>query len=805
MRPISLTLTGFKGIWSGLGRESVMIDFTGFQGLVALIGDNGRGKSTVLGNMHPYRIMPDRVKTYSPKSFSFYDECSGSGAVKDFVFAMGGDTYRSVLQIDVARRKQEAYLYRKGETEEWEPWGNTQDGKLDAYDAAVERLCGTPRMFFTSVFRCQKAPALSGYTRAEMMGIFAELINVADLKEKKETAGDVADALLRKRDGLHAERAKHEQSVKEGEEKSRELADAEKRLAAVGADIKTREAALADRDSGIRQLEIRLSLQEEAAKQQTRLAADIVAKTARLTELKTALEKTRTPYDRKRREKTAALQGLQTLAETLPALRATARQEDAKAADLSGLKADLGGVDGQLDTLTRKLSEYGAVESRKQETEKRLQKMQLDRTHAVATARKDLERAEEVAQRLLDFPCANTDLAKACDFVKDAAVDRERIPALEQALARASAENPEEAPLRAELASLSEALKGRTEVAATAESLRKRKGDLARKVAEEEAAIASLRLALKKLPEAEAAERNLPDALREIDSIEKEGKEAVERYDRQVREAGAELDILGRELEAITIDASLAATLAAEKVLRDQGAREVEALRTEEAGVRMTIGALAEAVRLSAGAVAQIEQLRSEASALDREISEWQIIEKAMEGVMTLEIDDAGPAVTAITNDILHCCYGPRFSVKIKTQDEKAGGKEMKEVFDIVVFDAERDESKSLTVMSGGEETWIEDSITRGISLFNAERGGRRYHALFTDEKDGRLTDRRRTEFMAVKRRVLELGGFECEFFISHSREVQEMADAVIDLNSLALDHPETREPEEELQETLLA
>ena len=37
---------------------------------------------------------------------------------------------------------------------------------------------------------------------------------------------------------------------------------------------------------------------------------------------------------------------------------------------------------------------------------------------------------------------------------------------------------------------------------------------------------------------------------------------------------------------------------------------------------------------------------------------------------------------------------------------------------------------------------------------------------------------------MAVKRKVMELGGFGCEYFISHTKEVQEMADALIDLDA---------------------
>ena len=54
--PLRLTLTGFKGIRSGLGRETLALDFETLGAdarLVAIAGSNGRGKSTVMDNMHP--------------------------------------------------------------------------------------------------------------------------------------------------------------------------------------------------------------------------------------------------------------------------------------------------------------------------------------------------------------------------------------------------------------------------------------------------------------------------------------------------------------------------------------------------------------------------------------------------------------------------------------------------------------------------------------------------------------------------------------------------------------------------------
>ena len=55
-RPVRLTLTGFRGIKDGLGRDEISLDLdalTGNAQLIAIAGANGRGKTTVMDNLHP--------------------------------------------------------------------------------------------------------------------------------------------------------------------------------------------------------------------------------------------------------------------------------------------------------------------------------------------------------------------------------------------------------------------------------------------------------------------------------------------------------------------------------------------------------------------------------------------------------------------------------------------------------------------------------------------------------------------------------------------------------------------------------
>ena len=95
---------------------------------------------------------------------------------------------------------------------------------------------------------------------------------------------------------------------------------------------------------------------------------------------------------------------------------------------------------------------------------------------------------------------------------------------------------------------------------------------------------------------------------------------------------------------------------------------------------------------------------------------------------------------------------------------------------------------KSLSLMSGGERTFIDACLTRAIALYLAQNTGRRFDTLFSDEADGPLDPDHKRMFMAMKREVLRLGGYEREFFISQTPELMAMADVVIDLDALQAD-----------------
>ena len=182
----------------------------------------------------------------------------------------------------------------------------------------------------------------------------------------------------------------------------------------------------------------------------------------------------------------------------------------------------------------------------------------------------------------------------------------------------------------------------------------------------------------------------------------------------------------------------------------------------------------------------KVAQARARVTHIETQIGIWSQLAKALgnDGIVALSIDDAGPALSGLANDLLLSCYGPRFTVSLKTQVETVKG-ELREGFLIVVHDAESGESKTLDNMSGGERLWVNEALTRAIALYLSQNSGCCYETLFSDEADGPLDEEHKRMFMAMKREVLRLGGYRREFFISQTPALTEMADAVIDLDAM--------------------
>ena len=101
-------------------------------------------------------------------------------------------------------------------------------------------------------------------------------------------------------------------------------------------------------------------------------------------------------------------------------------------------------------------------------------------------------------------------------------------------------------------------------------------------------------------------------------------------------------------------------------------------------------------------------QLAARVALVESQLGSWNLLAKCLsnDGVIALAIDDAGPTLAGLANDLLLACYGPRFTVSLLTQLETRKG-EQREGFAIEVHDGESGQSKRVEQMSGGERVWV--------------------------------------------------------------------------------------------------
>ncbi|MGY6123717.1 SMC family ATPase (plasmid) [Paraburkholderia strydomiana] len=772
MRPLKLTLTGFIGVRDGMKRESVSLDLASLPtGLIALTGPNGAGKSTIMDNLHPYRIMPSRATKLSVDGFSYWDHLYGTHALKEFEWEHGGVHYRSSFAFRKPGKtgKAEYFLAWRDPSGTWQPMqtadGTVSDGKADTYDACVESVCGSLESFFTSVFSAQNRRPLASYGASEIKALLAELLHIDHLRTLAAKAGDVVKVLGRALD------AAHQQLVALGAKRDRVVQIDQ----AIATDVQSLVAARESREA----LNTRaVTLSDQRAVLVAKQTANVDAQ-ARLRELAgrrsqvasslQALTNDSAADDRRFAQRLSALResiaGHNAVIGQRDAILGAAAARDDAQARLAGLEARVEPVQQAIAALEAKQLELTAATSR------------INGLTSEGESKASLLRSlEQQASVIAAVPCAGHAMHDACPLLAQAREANAKVPeqrislnnlrvafrTSREAVDRLTPEVQQLATRRAELKTLS------AEIAASRRDLQM-----------------AIDLAARK-PLLDAATEGVRKASEELAAVEAEAKAVRERrqvqqdsLSLQVRELDAEVARLGAEDVSAAIadldrqltqcrDGITAADARIESLIRSQATREVErqAIANELAGFDAT---------------------QSRANRISNEIASWKLLAKGLgnEGVIALTIDDAGPALTKMVNDLLLACYGMRFTVEIQTQRALASG-ELREGFEILVHDADIDSTKAVTVMSGGQKVWINECLTRGIALYLASNAGQPYQTLFSDESDGPLDPQRKLQFMRMKREVLRQGGYEREFFISQTPDLVAEADAVIDVEALA-------------------
>ncbi|MBK9311631.1 MAG: DNA repair protein [Rhodocyclaceae bacterium] len=826
MQPLSLTLKGFRGIRDGLGRDVLTLDFERLADgaeLVAIAGANGRGKTTVMDNMHPYLTMPSRAAMAGPGGFSYYDHVCLPENEKDLIWAHDGRSYRSQVVIRVnGRRKTEAFLLMLADDGAWKPVvlddGTVSDGKVDTYTRCVEALCGSADTFFTSVFSAQGKRQLSAYRNAEIKTLLADLLGQEEIRALGQKASETARLLKAGLTAIRQEQAGLDAEAQRIEDQRRRLDGAQARVAQR---LTARQAAQAAQELArtrhaqlMAEREQSRGVEARRGQLQGECHAVIQAGTQAIDALKARdrgevqrLERLEQRIAQRLAQECNRRQGLQNQRRQCVTVLAGAQAVRHAEYRLPMVERVLSLRSAQIGAWRQQVQRLTQCQASERMVQQKLSGIEREAGQAAL-------KAEELARRFGltgEVPCAGTDLQGQCQLLGDARDAKAVIPSAQGTIQRLGREKVAAQRDLGALCGQHEELAGAPQALAWAEHraelararasrlalLSAQAGEMTRArntLAGIEQELTELRTELRtelpaaQGPEAAASQQRveMPEESAERQQINAARQAIAVQHDQQAEHYRATLDRLKQALAALPAPYDGQRLIDAQTVMEQAAQSVTAAEQAHLAAVRdvESLGALVQQATALAGRQAEVAKRIAK---VETELGNWNLFAKCMsnDGLIALAIDDAGPALSGLANDLLLACYGPRFTVSLQTLVETGKG-EQKEGFDILVHDGESGESKSVGMMSGGERVWINECLIRAVALYLAQHTGRRYGALFSDEADGPLDPERKRMFMAMKREVLRLGGYQREFFVSQTPELTAMADAVIDLDAHA-------------------
>jgi len=814
MQLLSLTLKGFRGIRDGLGRDVLSLDFEQLADgaeLVAIAGANGRGKTTVMDNMHPYLTMPSRAAVAGPGGFSYYDHVCLPENEKDLTWVHDGRSYRSQVVIRVnGRRKTEAFLFVRADDGAWKPValedGTVSDGKVDSYTRCIEAICGSADTFFTSVFSAQGKRQLSAYRNAEIKTLLADLLGQEEIRALGLKAAETARLLKAGLSAIRQEQAGLDEEAQRIEGERRRLAGAQARVVQSLASRQTAHVAQETARTRHAQLMAEREQSRGVEARRTQLQGECHAVIQAGTETIETLK----AWDQGESQRLERLE--QRIAQRLTQERnrrqVLQNQHRQCLTVLAGAQA-VRRAKFRLPLAERVLSLRSVQVGARRERVQRLTQCQAAE-RMVQQKLSGIEReagqaalkAEELARRFGltgEVPCAGSDLQGQCKLLGDAREAKTLLPSAQGTIKRLGREK---AAAQKELEALRgqcEALIGAPQALARAEHraefararttrfglLAAKAGELARArttlVGIEQELAALGRDTAAGLPAVET-----PEELAERQQIGAARQAIATQHEQQAKHYRATLDRFKQALTALPAPYDEQQLIAARTTM-EQAAQSVALAEQSHLDAVRNAETLYALVQQAAALAGRQAQVASRIAKVETELGNWNLFAKCLsnDGLIALAIDDAGPALAGLANDLLLTCYGARFSVSILTLLETGKG-EQKEGFDILVHDGESGESKSVGLMSGGERVWINECLIRAVALYLAQHTGRHYGTLFSDEADGPLDAERKRMFMTMKREVMRLGGYQREFFVSQTPELTAMADAVIDLDTYA-------------------
>jgi len=406
MRPLSLTLKGPTRYAQPLTLDLADVP----PGIVAVVGGNGEGKTTLIECMAPLPLFLE-LPSYPGKLADAFSREVRDGVV-DVTLEWAGHEYRHVVQVDPlaggGRGKAEAFLYCDGEPMD-------TPGRLADYRDQVAQLYPSRELFYAAAFSVQTGSGnWFDLDRVQRRDLFAQLLGL----------GAMQQLALRARDHRKACDSAAVELDREGEQLK------EQAITRTGL-LAQREQRQASVDRIAPQLVT--AEQEQAAAVQSK--ADAQAQADTLREAYDQAQASKATLDQRRRDAQAKLDRLRERRRVIDGMTANADQIRKRADDLAQntdqrhqVRTDLAAAEGAADGASSRADAAQDQLTRIEQERRRLRGL-------IAGAAELPDQLDQVKAQLEELNQAKQDAGEL-----DGADDDLRQAMLEQDTARASAE-----------------------------------------------------------------------------------------------------------------------------------------------------------------------------------------------------------------------------------------------------------------------------------------------------------------------------------------------------------------------------
>ncbi len=738
---------------------------------VAVVGDNGAGKSTFLDAIF--------IALYgdTTKPGGVYPLFPGRDGLVELAFSYKGHTYTIKRLIDGEKRVQKAWIYKDGQC--------LNEGKVSQFPSIVEGVLNLPEdVFLASVYNAQtqKGNPLSlkdGQRRellSQVLGLqmfdepFAMVVEAARQADDDYKIKATTDTLLAKE--------------LEGWESNQD------QLQALQAESLTKEAERATLETQVNEYRQRLAALEADA-------TDLVEAQGNVARLKNQIQASRDTIDKNRQ----SLDKNQTVlvdkrAEILAAVNIVAEQttiRERKRGDLETLMSDhaVAMAEYQRDIAAQQ-TEMAAKTASVTEAQSQVNKAEMDLKTAqfnADTLEKQIVELQGLAQ-LGDVPCGGLGDYAGCSLIAHRVEAGKR---LELAMADLPKKYEAVETLKLDVARLTSGLTTIREELTALSAAHSTGPESAKRVAQLNEAIGVLQKEIADLDALIAINKQLADLAPEL-SLAEERMEGYRTRNAELVKQIVDDEKTMAEWEAKIITGAEKAELIrqAHAAIADLAAS-MQSYTTALADIQNAIGRYEAYLQKQTEAAINQTKVRDEMLALARRCSDLAILKQALgpKGARALKIDAAGPAISELVNHLLRECFGHRFTIVIRTQKALVSDDaELRECLEFSIIDNETGLEAPVEQKSGGEQQLIREVISLGLCIYQRQQTGADTRTIIRDEACSALTEENTERYVAMLATACELGGFDQVFYVSHKKVAHTMADAFIEVGGGTITQP---------------